>query len=106
MSKTEDPFILHVQKEMKWNNAKVEEVNQQNTNSIRAVQWHADLLPHEWTRAFFYTCLAGSSVKKEIAKCVNTYFERIKGEIQFKVVADVSNSKTDTEHGYLIIFLK
>lgn len=104
--KTKDPFVLHIENEMKWNQAKVTEVNRNNVNSIRTVQWHTDLLLDEWTRAFYYNCLAGSSVKKQISTAVKQYFELIKGDIKFKVVADTSNSRHDTEHNYLIIFLK
>lgn len=104
--KIHDPFILHVQKEMNWNGAKLEEINRNNGNSLKTVQWHSDLLPDEWTRAFYYQCFAGSSVKREITSCIRKYFEKIKGDIKFKVYADSSNSRVDSNHDYLIVFIK
>ena len=108
MIKIQDPFILHVQTEMNWNGAKLEEVNRHNENSVKTVEWHSDLSRDEWTRAFYYQCLPGSSVKREITSCVREYFEDINGnDIKIKVVPDsTTNRSRNNQHYYFIIFLK
>lgn len=103
--KTEDPFILHIQKEMDWNQAKVVEIDRDNKQHMETVHWHSELMPNEWHRAFMYSCLAGSSVKKEISSCIDEFFDRINFPQKYKVIADSSNRRGDSNHLYLIILL-
>jgi len=103
--KSKDPFILHVEKEMDWNKAKVTELVK-NVLTINMVKWDSDLLKDDWTRAFNYKCLAGSSVKSAIRSVVNKYFKQHELNFNFTVVADLSNNRGDIYHEYTIIFLK
>lgn len=103
--KSKDPFILHVEKEMDWNQAKVTELVK-NELTINLVKWDSELLKDDWTRCFNYKCLAGSSVKSSIRSVVDKYFKKYKLNFNFTVVADRSNSRIDKHHNYTIIFLK